>query len=223
MKRLLFVSFMAIAVLIGGCNGAPPGPPKVLQGLQAYPSVAVIAQNRTWRGNRDEGLLIEIEDTFAGALRGNGFQVPDRSNMTRALEEMKLGRAGFLDDATVAQIGKMVGASALLVATITNCRTDRFLSWGDLTGWVPIGQRIPDIIDGPQYSAKAVISVRAVDVERCVVIDTTKVGGFELVKDRDDVRPAIGNACVNAVQAIPRRTTQASTAPATNAHVTGSN
>ncbi len=59
-----------------------------------------------------------IADAFADAfLRDARFRVVERSQLDKALEELRLDRSGAVDPATAARVGKIVGARYLIVGS----------------------------------------------------------------------------------------------------------
>jgi hypothetical protein len=56
------------------------------------------------------------------------FTLVDRSSIGKMMDEMKLSQSGFVDQSTVARIGKMVGAQGIYsgVVSVSGCETTRY-------------------------------------------------------------------------------------------------
>ncbi|MFH2202325.1 MAG: CsgG/HfaB family protein [Elusimicrobiota bacterium] len=53
-------------------------------------------------------------------MRKPDFVVVDRSKLDLTLEEIQLQKAGLIDDATITQLGKMLGASVIVYGSVTD-------------------------------------------------------------------------------------------------------
>ncbi len=66
----------------------------------------------------------DVRDAFTQQLLATGrFEVVDRQSLDKILEEQKLGISGLIDEQSAPQLGKLLGASALIFGRIT---TDQF-------------------------------------------------------------------------------------------------
>lgn len=90
--------------------------------------------------------LAQMFSSELGQLQG--LSLVERADLLRAIEEMKLAQAGFIDEKTAQQVGKLVGAQHLLLgsfvylpngkirldARIVEVETGRILKAGEATG-----------------------------------------------------------------------------------------
>lgn len=71
------------------------------------------------RGQTDQHAL-DLRDAFTNQLiNTKRFEVVDRQALGRILEEQKLAISGLIDESSAPQIGKLLGASALIFGRIT--------------------------------------------------------------------------------------------------------
>ncbi|MBN2536944.1 hypothetical protein JXB37_01565 [candidate division WOR-3 bacterium] len=74
-----------------------------------------------------------LQDHAGLVLMRNGrFTVVDRSAVDKLLEEQQFSYSGVVDPATAAQLGRMLGAEAVLTLNITQLKHDPF--WSDHPG-----------------------------------------------------------------------------------------
>lgn len=90
--------------------------------------------------------LAQMFSSELGQLQG--LNLVERADMLRVIEEMKLAQAGFIDEKTAQQVGKLVGAQHLLLgsfvylpngkirldARVVEVETGRILKAGEATG-----------------------------------------------------------------------------------------
>ncbi|MCI0695888.1 CsgG/HfaB family protein [candidate division KSB1 bacterium] len=90
--------------------------------------------------------LAQMFSSELGQLQG--LNLVERADLLRVIEEMKLAQAGFIDEKTAQQVGKLVGAQHLLLgsfvylpngkirldARIVEVETGRILKAGEATG-----------------------------------------------------------------------------------------
>ncbi len=90
--------------------------------------------------------LAQMFSSELGQLQG--LSLVERADMLRVIEEMKLAQAGFVDEKTAQQVGKLVGAQHLLLgsfvylpngkirldARVVEVETGRILKAGEATG-----------------------------------------------------------------------------------------
>lgn len=98
--------------------------------------------------------ISELQEKIIARLSSNPrFQVVEREELARLLEEQKLQLTGAVDSQTAVQLGKFLGVKAVLMGSITEHGRDRF--------------RIP--------WAKTVVTFRLVDVETASVMCAREV------------------------------------------------
>jgi curli biogenesis system outer membrane secretion channel CsgG len=94
---------------------------------QARPRVAVLAfENNTTSALFGDRLGLAASDEMATQLTQTGsFTVIERRAIDAILEEQRAGATGVIDPATAASIGKLLGAQAVVVGSITKFAVDR--------------------------------------------------------------------------------------------------
>lgn len=85
-------------------------------------SIAVLPFSGT---NKDNAARVQAYATTALTEINDPFiKVVDRENIQRILEEQRLGMSGVVDEATAVNAGKLMGAQAVLIGTLTNYREE---------------------------------------------------------------------------------------------------
>ena len=125
MKRLTIFQFMLVLVMAAGCASGPSLPSVRPIDYNKRRLVAVgDLQNMT--GNRDydpllEGLtgslIVELHETAC-------FRVIERQRVKSIMEEMKLGMTGLTDPAKTKEVGRMIGADAILFVNLASVTYD---------------------------------------------------------------------------------------------------
>ena len=81
-----------------------------------------------------------VSDLLTNALVKNGtYIVLERSKVEQILKEQNFGASGRLDASTAAQIGKILGADAVIIGTITQFNLEQSKSGGSIGGFLGIG------------------------------------------------------------------------------------
>jgi hypothetical protein len=83
------------------------------------------------RGIRDVGsgflgLSKKEGKSFQQGARTNVFQIVERSQIARVMQELQLAQTGMIDEAQAAQVGKMLGVNAIITGTVTVSCDDRW-------------------------------------------------------------------------------------------------
>ena len=141
-----FALFMISLVFLAGC--APQvKPPTIGQRLR----VAVVEfENKTTYGQRLGGAA---SDVLVTELDHTGrFILIERSKLAKVFEEQKLGITGVIDPDTAAQLGKLLGAAAIITGAVTEFGTQ---------------QKGTDylITESKKQVARAVVDVRVINTE----------------------------------------------------------
>jgi len=117
----------------------------------AQPTLGVLDFDNNSLADRQrlEPLRQGLAQMFSSELSQlQALRLVERANLHRVIEEMKLAQAGFIDDKTAQQVGKMVGAQHLLLGSfvylpngkirvdtrIVEVETGRILKAGEETG-----------------------------------------------------------------------------------------
>lgn len=101
----------AVAAMVQGISG----PIKQRSG-----SAIAVLDFTDLQGRRTEfGRLISEEMSTAIVLQSEGINIIDRANLDKLLSESKLQRSGLVDPENIKRLGKITGASALVIGTYT--------------------------------------------------------------------------------------------------------
>ncbi len=65
--------------------------------------------------------------TFQTGAYTNVFNVVERSQFQRVMDELQLGQSGVVNEATAAQVGQMLGVEAMLIGTLNVSVEDRWI------------------------------------------------------------------------------------------------
>ena len=81
-----------------------------------------------------------VSDLLTNALVKDGtYIVLERSKVEQILKEQNFGESGRVDASTAAQIGKILGADAVIIGTITQFNLEQSRSGGSIGGFLGIG------------------------------------------------------------------------------------
>lgn len=81
-----------------------------------------------------------VSDLLTNALVKDGtYIVLERSKIEQVLKEQNLGASGRIDPSSAAQIGKLLGADAVIIGTISQFNVEQSQSGGSLGGFLNIG------------------------------------------------------------------------------------
>ena len=81
-----------------------------------------------------------VSDLLTNALVKDGtYIVLERSKVEQILKEQNFGASGRVDASTAAQIGKILGADAVIIGTITQFNLEQSKSGGSIGGFLGIG------------------------------------------------------------------------------------
>ncbi|MFQ5794740.1 MAG: CsgG/HfaB family protein [Candidatus Bipolaricaulia bacterium] len=118
--RKITVLSLVVLLLLTGCTAfvREPTAPSI-----PTRRVAVL----DFRG--DEELVIAITETFTTSfVRAGSFEVVERAQLEKAIEELKLGVAGILTEASAKEIGQAIGADAIVVGSVTTIGDDLLIN-----------------------------------------------------------------------------------------------
>jgi hypothetical protein len=139
-KKALFMAILALAGTMAAGQDKKPA--------LAILEVAAIGTEESKSGIV-YGYLVDM------VRQSDRFIVVERSQLDSALRELELSESGLVDDATAVEIGKMTGASAVLVSSITEEDGSFYLS-----------MRIVDIASSRVIGTAATRAASFADVER---------------------------------------------------------
>lgn len=71
-------------------------------------------------GLKADSTAANVSEDFTTALISQGIKTVDRANLMKVLEELKLQDSGLVDTASAKSIGKLTGASALLLGSVSD-------------------------------------------------------------------------------------------------------
>jgi TolB-like protein len=95
----------------------PAAPPPV-PAAAGKPSVAALPFTNAHKDPKWAQFEQGIADAFAGSFARDGrFRVVERSQLDKALEELKLNRSEAVDPSTAQRVGRLIGARYLIVGS----------------------------------------------------------------------------------------------------------
>jgi curli biogenesis system outer membrane secretion channel CsgG len=96
-------------------------------GSAQKPRIAILAfeNNSTWSYWGDRLGLAASDEMTTQLVKSGEFAVIERQQIDAILAEQKMGAAGLVDPATAARVGKLLGAQAVIVGSITKFSLDR--------------------------------------------------------------------------------------------------
>lgn len=152
MKKTLSVGLLSL-ILAAGCGPQVKiAPPSVGPRLR----VAVIEfENKTTYGQRLGTAAADVLVTELG--KTDRFILIERAKLSKLLEEQKLGMTGIVDPATAAQMGKVLGAAAIVTGAVSE---------------FGVQQRSSDMLitESKKQIARAVVDVRIINVETSQIL-----------------------------------------------------
>lgn len=117
--------------------------------------IADFSNNSQFKG-LEEALTEQMTSLIAVTRR---FEVVERSQLEKVLEEQKLGLAGIIDEATAIEVGKILGAEIMVVGSITDAGYSQSEAVNEEEGYVEI-----------TWTGRVTVSGRFVDIETGQVI-----------------------------------------------------
>ncbi len=153
MKKTMAATLM-VFILAAGCGPQtkPVAPPSVGPRLR----VAVIEfENKTTYGQRLGTAAADVLVTELG--KTDRFILIERAKLDKLLAEQKLGLTGVVDPATAAQMGKVLGAAAIVTGAVSE---------------FGVQQKSTDMLisESKQQVARAVVDVRVINVETSQIL-----------------------------------------------------
>ena len=137
MTRILPVAgaLAALLALAAGCF-SPATVQRMQQQSESYSISPDFDLSRTWRvavlppsSAVDAGNMTGLAE-HAGMMlmRTNKIALVDRSEVDRILEEQQFASSGIVDPGTAARLGRLMGAEAVMVTSVTTLKHDDFFS-----------------------------------------------------------------------------------------------
>ena len=80
-------------------------------------------------GTADEGVRATITDAIGAAIRNSGYDVVERSQYDRILEEQELQASDFNDDDSRIEFGALLGAQYLCVSSVNKIAQNYFITY----------------------------------------------------------------------------------------------
>ncbi len=98
-----------------------------LPGEMRYQRFAVMSFEEGGAGAQEKQLGLLVASELSTVLqRDHGLMIVERSQLARVVEELALGQTGLTDPKQTAEVGKLTGAQALVVGTVSDAG-DRYL------------------------------------------------------------------------------------------------
>lgn len=121
--------------------------------------IAIVDFRNTGQDNNLDYLEKTIPETIITRMaKSGGLEIVERTRLQEALKEMELGMAGIVDEQTAVELGRAVGASAILVgsfvsigelirinARLIDVKTSRIIKAESVQG--KVGEEIFDLMD----------------------------------------------------------------------------
>lgn len=131
-----------------------------------------------------------VSEWFVTSFVNDGrFEVIERTQLTKILEEQKLGATGILDDSSASKLGKILGARIVVTGSVLNI-SDEF----------EINSRIINVEDGSILAAESIRCASKADLQP-VVQELTKtimknfpLTGYVVKRDDENILIDIGKA-----------------------------
>lgn len=133
-------------------------------------------RDRWWPGDWDIGR--GISDMLVTELVKDGtYSVVERNRLDAVLSEQKLGLSGVVDAATAAQIGRVLGVSAVIVGSITQFSIDtRTVETGGMGRMLGLGGEVGVSVT----TAQVFIDARMIDTTTAEIIAVAEGRGEEV-------------------------------------------
>lgn len=99
--------------------------PKVEVVLTHPPGLGLKIDRVAFLPGKDTNSRELVDQLTAGIVQKRSMEVVDRSHLDSVLREQELGQSGYIDPATVASLGKLLGPTALVIVNVNRCEFSR--------------------------------------------------------------------------------------------------
>ena len=99
--------------------------PKVEAVLTHPPGLGLKIDRVAFMPGRDRNSRELADQLTASVVASRAMEVVDRSHLDAVLKEQELGQSGYLDPATVASLGKLLGPTALVIVNVNRSEFSR--------------------------------------------------------------------------------------------------
>lgn len=156
--------------------------------LQGFKQIAVGDITAADRRNRNHAN--DIADEITAKLFASGqFDVLDRQNLKRIIEEQKLSISGLVDEKSAAELGKVLGATAFIFGRVTNDNYKEDVTKGDVTVSKKDSSKHQLISRGGKYNLT--VNLRVIDIETAKILVVRNFSAeFTDRKTADNKQPA---------------------------------
>jgi hypothetical protein len=127
------------------------------------------------------GLKKKEGKSFQEGARTDVFVVIERSRMDQVLEELKLGQTGLIDEATAAQVGKMLGVQTIITGQLNAACKDQWVKETRTT------KKTKTEVDCYKRTASVTAAIRIINVE------TGQLVGTHEASSRQDLKKCEGD------------------------------
>jgi hypothetical protein len=114
--------------------------------------------------------------SFIPGVRTNVFTVIERTHMDQILEEMKLAQTGLIDENQAVQVGKMLGADAIITGTVNVAVSDDWIKEKRTT------KNKTTEVNCQQRNAKVTATIRISRVETAELMGSKDANNSQAVK-----------------------------------------
>ncbi len=176
MKRHLFTTYMFVSSLFFLAACAPAAKPMASASLAPYDGpietlAIVLASGRYF--SEVETLVYDesVTTIYQSNYVRSRFDLVEREDTTKLLEEQNLIKDGYVDNSAGPQIGQLLGAKYVLIVEVTNA-TATYVSGGGLFG-----------LGGSGYNTDVRVSMRLIDSETGIIVGRSTGRANQLIAD----------------------------------------
>ena len=118
--RALFLA-LALALPASAQFWSELANPKVEVVLTHPPGLGLKIDRVAFLPGKDTNSRELADQLTAGIVQKRSMEVVDRSHLDAVLREQELGQSGYIDPATIASLGKLLGPTALVIVNVNRC------------------------------------------------------------------------------------------------------
>lgn len=209
------ISILSVIAMINatGCyssKGSADGGITVIdQALHKHETIAVVVVDNDRRLQPFQGALIEVQDEIISALLNKGYDVAERSQLAKVLDELKFGES-VLTENDLSRIGKVADADAILFVNVVKAKVATPTA---RHGFNSVGPILTSPILQIGQVGSNVREARVKLTGRIVALDTAEVmlaawgEGTAPVYERDELGNAHTTAVEKLAETIPEKET----------------
>jgi curli biogenesis system outer membrane secretion channel CsgG len=177
--RLAFLIVLNLSwFILSSCAPTTATTPMASESLALYDGpietlAIVLASGRSFSSYSDFAYDESVSNIYSSQYVRSRFDLVERQDTTKLLEEQGLIKGGFVDNDAGPEIGQLLGAKNVLIVEVTNA-TATYVS-GSVFSILGLG--------GSGYNTDVRVSMRLIDSETGVVLGFSTGGANQLVAD----------------------------------------